>query len=94
LVAACRVLRPLSVEAVQVAAALASSEDARHRYIRERLHFRPLLNGRNLTRLGVPPGPQVDALLEALSDARLEGPVRTRRDEEAFVQEQLGTPTP
>ena len=91
-VAAYRRLHELGLEAVQVAAALVDDKGARHnlqRYLREWRLVRPLLNGRDLVRLGVPPGPQVGELLEALRDARLEGRVSTREDEEVFVRERI-----
>ena len=90
----CRQLRGLSLEAVQVAGALAESEGARHnfqRYVQEWRHVRPRLTGHDLTRLGVLPGPQVGKLMEELRDARLEGRVRTKADEEALVKERLSS---
>ena len=83
-----RRLRGLSPEAVQVAGMLAGSEGAQrnlHLYIQEWRHVRPSLTGHDLTRLGVPPGPQIGKLLEELRDARLEGWVRTKADEEVLV---------
>ncbi len=88
--AAYRKLHGLSVEAIQVAASLAPLEGSRHaleRYVNEWRHVRPLLSGRDLERLGLPPGPRIGEMLAALRDARLEGRVHTREDEEAFVQE-------
>ena len=87
-----RRLRGLSPEAVQVAGMLAGSEGARrnlHLYIQEWRHVRPRLTGHDLTRLGVPPGPQIGNLLEELRDARLEGRVRARADEEVLVTKRL-----
>ena len=92
-----RLLNELGLEAVQVAAALASSEGARNnlqRYLQEWRHVRPLLNGRDLVRLGVPLGPQVGEMLEALRYARLEGRVSTREQEETLVRERVSTATP
>jgi tRNA nucleotidyltransferase (CCA-adding enzyme) len=47
---------------------------------------RPLLTGADLAALGIPPGPRYRALLAALRDARLDGQLTTRADEEAFVR--------
>ncbi len=85
-----RLLRPLSLEAVQTVAVLSADETAREnfrKYIQEWRTVRPLLNGRDLMRLGVLPGPQVGVMLEALRDARLKGRIRTRREEKAFVRD-------
>lgn len=48
----------------------------------------PLLDGHALQRLGVPPGPQLGALLRGLRAARLDGLLQTRADEEAWVMQQ------
>jgi tRNA nucleotidyltransferase (CCA-adding enzyme) len=48
----------------------------------------PLLDGHALQRLGVPPGPQLGALLRGLRAARLDGLLHTRADEEAWVLQQ------
>jgi tRNA nucleotidyltransferase (CCA-adding enzyme) len=47
---------------------------------------RPVLRGDDVIALGVPPGPAVAAALEALRDARLDGEVKTRSEEAAFVR--------
>jgi len=49
----------------------------------------PLLDGQDLKRLGVPPGPIYGQILEALRDARLDGKVRSRKGEERLVKEFL-----
>ncbi|MSQ22790.1 MAG: hypothetical protein EXR53_05740 [Dehalococcoidia bacterium] len=77
-----------------MAGALAESEGARRntqRYVQEWRHIRPRLNGHDLTGLGVPSGPQLGKLLEELRDARLEGRVHTKADEEALVKERLAS---
>ena len=47
---------------------------------------RPLLRGDDVIALGVPAGPEVARALEALRDARLDGEVTERSEEEAFVR--------
>ena len=47
---------------------------------------RPALRGHDVIALGVPAGPAVAAALAALGDARLDGEVTTRSEEEAFVR--------
>ena len=87
-VMAYRLLNPLNLKAIRTVAALTQNKPARDSlslYLRELQHVRPMLNGHDIANLGVPPGPQVGALLEALRDARLEGKVHTREHEEAFI---------
>ena len=58
-------------------------------YLDELRHIKPMLNGDELLALGVPQGPQVGELLQALLAARLDGQVKTRQDEITFVQAHL-----
>jgi tRNA nucleotidyltransferase (CCA-adding enzyme) len=60
----------------------ARSEDA----TRRTGDARPALRGHDVIAFGVPAGPAVAAALEALNDARLDGEVTTRSEEEAFVR--------
>ena len=50
----------------------------------------PVLNGHDLQALGVPQGPLIGKILRRLSDARLDGEVRTRAEEESLVADALG----
>ena len=52
-------------------------------------HVRPLLSGDDLLALGVAQGPLVGELLRELLDARLDGLVRSRSDEESLVRRRL-----
>jgi len=52
-------------------------------------YIRPALNGEDLKRLGVAQGPGIKALQQRLLEARLEGKVLTRCDEEALVRNWL-----
>ena len=69
--------------------ALASESPAVSRhlqlYLTKLRYVKPLLNGEDLQRMGVPPGPQLGKILEALHEARLNGEVRTREEEEGLV---------
>jgi tRNA nucleotidyltransferase (CCA-adding enzyme) len=48
------------------------------------------LSGTDLQGLGVSPGPRMGRMLETLRDAKLDGQVRSREDEEALVRRLLG----
>jgi len=47
----------------------------------------PLLNGRDLIALGLPPGPRFKEILRAVEEAQLEGRLRNREDALAWVQQ-------
>jgi len=55
------------------------------RYLEEWRYVKPHLNGRDLTRLGVPEGPHVQRGLHLIRAARLDGWASDRGDEEALV---------
>ena len=92
-IAVYRRLKGLSLEAVQVAAALEHgtppARDNLNRYIHEWRNVRSLLTGRDLMRLGVPHGPRIGELLDSLREARLEDRVHTRESEEALIRKLL-----
>ncbi len=48
-------------------------------------HVRPSLDGEDLKRLGIPPGPEMGAILRALHRAKLDGDVVTKADEERLA---------
>jgi tRNA nucleotidyltransferase (CCA-adding enzyme) len=54
-------------------------------FLRELRHCRSDLSGSDLTRLGVPRGPDIREMLHRLIEARLDGRVTTKRDEEDLI---------
>jgi len=58
-------------------------------YLTTLRHVKPLLRGHDVIALGVPHGTQVGEVLRRLRVAKLDGEVRTRRDEERFVRSLL-----
>ena len=75
--------------AVATVAALAASPLVRsrlRRYLRAWRHVTPALDGDDLLRLGVEPGPAVGQLLRELRNQRLDGHVRSRRAEVGYVR--------
>lgn len=89
-----RLLRPFSVTAItalhyaEPAAAVMTA-----RYLRELRTMRAPLNGADLQRLGIAPGPLLGRTLEALRAAALDGEVTTREEAEAWVRRhRQGTP--
>ncbi len=85
-------LRELAVESIEACATATDDLNARRNlelYVTELRYVRPTLNGDDMMALGVPEGPQVGELLDALLKARLEGLLATREDEETMVRHTL-----
>ena len=60
-------------------------------YLNVLRNVQPSLSGKDLLRLGVPEGPRVKEVLLALREARLDGRIDTRREEEELVKDWLKT---
>ena len=58
-------------------------------YLTTLRHVRPELTGDDLLAMGIPQGPAIGQLLEALHRARLDGEVTSRDEEEAFVRQRV-----
>lgn len=89
---AVRLLKAYDERAVQAWALLARGRPAGRvlaRYLEEWRRVRPPLRGDELIGLGVPPGPRVGRLLDALHAAVLDGQVRGRAEAEAWVRRRL-----
>lgn len=82
-------LFPLSIEALLYVLAKARDKQVKRRlsqFIAKDRLVRPMLTGEDLKQLGLKPGPIFRKALDALRDARLDGLVRTRQEEEEFVK--------
>ncbi|MFQ5960258.1 MAG: hypothetical protein ACE5MG_02595, partial [Candidatus Methylomirabilales bacterium] len=53
---------------------------------------KPALAGRDLKKLGFPPGPTYRRILDLVLEGRLEGRLKSREDEIAFVRRRFGRP--
>ena len=49
--------------------------------------IKPVLNGKDLKSMGYAPGPLFKQILTAILEARLEGKIKSREEEIAFVTE-------
>ena len=58
-------------------------------YLSDWRYARSSLDGEDLKKMGVPPGPRLGRMLEELREAKLDGKVSTREDEEALVRQWL-----
>ena len=84
-----QLLHSYTTIAIQVNALASESSIASqhlHLYLAKLRYIKPLLNGDDLKRMGIPAGRQLGEILSALHKARLNGEVKTRRDEERLVQ--------
>lgn len=87
-----QMLAPYSVTAVEACYLASKRAEARRRlneYLEQLRHVRTSLNGDDVIGLGVPEGPQVGDLLDALLTARLDGLADSREDEERMIAEWL-----
>lgn len=88
-----RLIQPYFIESI--VAGMLSCESAvcrsnMERYLNELRYVNTALDGADLQRLSVPSGPRMGRMLETLRDAKLDGQVNNREDEEALVQRLLG----
>lgn len=84
-------LHSYTTQAIKANLVAAESRIARQHlklYLSKLYYVKSLLNGDDLKRMGVPEGPQMGKLLNALHQAKLNGEVTTREDEERLVHNQ------
>jgi hypothetical protein len=81
-----------AMELVALREAAAGADDPTVRFCRERLAWpaeqlnpQPLVDGSDLIRHGLAPGPRFSELLERVRDAQLEGEIQTREEALALV---------
>lgn len=82
-------LKEIDLETILLMMAKSKRETPRKyisQYLTRLRNSRISLNGNDLKALGIPPGPRYRRLLAELMDAYLDGEVRTREDEIAFVR--------
>lgn len=87
-------LSPHPLPAIAALAALTQNRSTRQRclsFLRHWRYVKPILNGASLLAMGVPRGPAVREALTRLRAARLDGEVRTRREEEQLVHSLLAS---
>jgi tRNA nucleotidyltransferase (CCA-adding enzyme) len=56
-------------------------------YLNVLRHVKPALSGKDLEKLGVPRGPKIKEVLQKLREARLDGKISTKGEEEEIVRE-------
>jgi len=84
-----RELAPFRIELVLYMMAAARTERVRKAISHYCVHLRfvePLLKGRDLRALGLPPGPRYRHILDAIRDQKLNGHLETRKEEMEFAR--------
>lgn len=81
---------PLAIQANMLAVRSRVIKQYLRLYLIKLQYTRPLLNGEDLKRIGVSPGPELGKILKAIHEAKLNGQVRTRKGEEKLVRSWLG----
>lgn len=87
-----RLLEPFSLETILYTHAFARSEKLRGaitRYLTDLRHVKPSITGAVLKQMDIPPGPRYREILNLLRRARLDGVVRNRVEEIAWVRRYL-----
>jgi tRNA nucleotidyltransferase (CCA-adding enzyme) len=88
--AALRRRHPAAIEGSAIGTDDTTARANMDRYLADLRHVAPLLNGGDIMALGLPEGPLVGEALEALLNAKLDGEISTRGDEERLVRDSLG----
>ncbi len=76
---------PTAIQANAIASDTSKIRQRLELFLYKLRYVKPLLDGTDLVRMGIPPGPQLGEILKALRQAKLNGKVRTRTDEEKLV---------
>jgi tRNA nucleotidyltransferase (CCA-adding enzyme) len=80
---------PLAIQANRIATDSTITQRALQLFLTKLRHVRTYLDGEELKKLGISPGPQMGKVLEVLLKAKLDGQVRTRADERELVRSLL-----
>jgi tRNA nucleotidyltransferase (CCA-adding enzyme) len=76
---------PIAITANSLAAGSATAAGHIELYLGVLRHVHPALSGDDLIKMGVPQGPRIKEILQALREARLDGRVSSKKEEEEMV---------
>jgi len=76
---------PLAIQANAIAAESPTTRRSLQLFLTKLRYVRTALDGEELKRLGIPPGPGMGRVLQALHEAKLNGEVSTRADEKKLA---------
>jgi len=85
-----RLLHGYSPSAIMANSLAGDSNVARQHiqlFLNKLRYVKPALNGDDLIRMGIAPGPRIKEILQLLHEARLDGKVTSKKDEEELVRE-------
>ena len=77
---------PPAITANSLAAESSTTRQHIQLFLNKLRYVKPALTGNDLQRMGVTPGPQMKELLQRLHEAKLDGKVTTKRDEERLIE--------
>jgi tRNA nucleotidyltransferase (CCA-adding enzyme) len=77
---------PSALEANSLATQSAVASQAIHLFLNQLKDIQVSLTGDDLIQMGIPPGPQIKEILELLHQAKLNGKIATRHDEEEVIK--------
>jgi tRNA nucleotidyltransferase (CCA-adding enzyme) len=80
---------PVAITAHAIASDSPVVRQHMNRFLSRLRYIRPALTGDDLMRLGIPPGPQIKEVLTMLLNARLDGKVTGKKQEEAMARNWL-----
>jgi hypothetical protein len=83
--------KPLAITANSLATDSATVRQNLGLFLDKLRYVKSVLTGNDLMRLGILPGPRLKEILRRLHEARLEGQVRSKREEEALVRDWLAS---
>lgn len=75
----------LAIQANAIGSESSAAHGSLDLFLTKLRHVRPSLDGEDLKKLGIPPGPEMGGVLRALHRAKLDGEVVTKADEEGLV---------
>ena len=90
-----RVLEDVAPEALMVLIARTEKGEARRRlshYLTKTRTVEPAIGGEDLIAIGLEPGPRFKEILETVRDRRIDGELKTKDEEIAFVRETYAPP--
>jgi tRNA nucleotidyltransferase (CCA-adding enzyme) len=88
-----KIIHGCSLTAIESNALGAGSETAAEHielYLNVLRYVNPTLTGEDLLKLGVPKGPRIKEVLQRLREARLDGKIDSKKDEEEMVKGWMG----
>jgi len=77
---------PLAITAASLASDSPAAQRNINLFLNKLRYIKPALTGNDLKRMGIPPGPRIKEILNLLHEARLDGKVTSRKDEEGMVK--------